>query len=154
MPNCQCPCGDTRFTVHGAPLMRAFCHCTLWQALNRSPYADITLFRRRDVSPPTGESLDLSVWRRPPAAQRGKCRACQRPAIEFMRLPLVGELVIVPSANIGDAALVPAPALHIFYDSRVADIVDELPRYRGYWRSQLAFSRRLLGAMLRHRHAT
>ncbi len=146
--NGQCGCGAARFTVHGHPLLRAFCHCTICQVFNGAPYADITLFRGRDVVLPEQGQVEFSTYRPPPAARRGKCVDCGGPAVELLKLPLAGELVIIPSMNIADNSFVPDPALHIFYHRRVADIDDDLPKYQGYWRSQLEFSRRLLPALL------
>ena len=66
-----------------------------------------------------------------------------------MKLPLMPGLVIVPTANIRDPDLVPPPSLHIFYHRRQSEVVDDLPRYQGYLRSQLAFSWRLVKSLLR-----
>jgi hypothetical protein len=41
----------------------------------------------------------------------------------------MGARFIVPSANICDPALLPKPALHIFYNRRVADVDDDLPKF-------------------------
>ena len=146
--NCQCSCGEVKFAVHGRPLFRAFCHCTICQAFNGAPYADITLFRARDVAMPNPEIVEYKTYRPPPAVQRGVCVSCGRPAVEFMDIFPMPKLVIIPSANIRDAALVPDPALHIFYNSRVSDIGDDLPKHNGYWGSQLAFGHKLIGAIL------
>jgi hypothetical protein len=85
-------------------------------------------------------------------AQRGKCLACGRPAIEHMQMFPMPKLIIIPSANILDPAFVPKPSLHIFYNRRVADIDDDLPKFDGYWRNQLAFGQRLVAALYA-RHA-
>lgn len=156
MPNptpqqCQCPCGATRFTVTGKPLLRALCHCTICQSFNQSPYADITVFSNGQVDLPDNHPVEFKEYRKPPAVQRGKCAGCGNPAIEYLRLPILPDIVFVPSANFADQALLPAPSLHIFYDSRVADIQDDLPRYQGYWPSQAAFTRHLVKAAFRKR---
>ncbi len=51
--------------------------------------------------------------------------------------------------NIEDKAFVPEPSIHIFYDTRVADIQDELPKYKGYLKSQLAIGHCLMASLLR-----
>ena len=58
---------------------------------------------------------------------------------------LVSPLTAPPSA----AEALPPPRMHGFYDSRVADIADRLPKYHGYWGSQLGAMRHLLGALIR-----
>jgi hypothetical protein len=147
--NCQCSCGKARFNVRGHPMFRGFCHCTICQAYNDAPYADITLFRAKHVDMPRAGSVEYKTYRAPPAVQRGKCIACGRPAVEFIHIFPMPKLIIVPSANILDPALVPKPALHIFYDSRVADVDDDLPKFQGYLSSQLAFGRQLVASLLR-----
>ncbi|RZO83357.1 MAG: hypothetical protein EVA65_14330 [Oceanococcus sp.] len=144
----QCGCGQTRFRVHGAPLLRALCHCMICQEFNRAPFADIALYRGRDVDMPADGQVKFNAWRAPPAVQRGRCAACDNPAIEYLSMPLMPTLVIVPVANLPDELDLPAPSLHMFYHSRVADIDDGLPKYSGYWRSQLGFGRHLLPRMM------
>jgi hypothetical protein len=147
--NCQCSCGKARFNVHGRPVLRGFCHCTICQAFNQAPYADITLFHATDVAMPSAEFVEYKVYRLPPAVQRGKCIACGRPVVEFMRIFPMPKLIIVPSSNILDPEFVPKPSLHIFYDRRLAEIDDDLPKFNGYWKSQLAFGHKLVASLLR-----
>lgn len=148
---CQCACGATKFTVSGAPLLRALCHCTICQAFNESAYADITVFTNGQVNLPDDNPVEFKEYRKPPAVQRGKCSACDKPAIEYLRLPVLPDIVFVPSANITDKVVLPAPSMHIFYNSRVADIQDDLPRYQGYWPSQAAFLRYFVKGALKRR---
>ena len=144
-----CACGAVRFGLHGRPLLRLFCHCTICQSFNQAPFADVTVLRARDVTLAQPEGVAFRTFRPPPAVRRGTCRVCDKPAIEYLWLPPVPRLAIIPSANLdGGAGALPAPALHVFYDRRVADIDDALPRYDGYLRSQLAISRRLVSALL------
>ena len=147
--HCQCQCGATSFKALGTPLLRAFCHCTICQNFNNSAFADITIFRGRDIDLADDQPVQFNTYRRPPNVQRGKCSACDKPAIEFMHLPLMPSFVFVPTENIKDSAMIPAPILHMFYDSRVADIKDDLPKYQGYWSSQLGSTRHLISALMR-----
>ena len=50
----------------------------------------------------------------------------------------------IPSVNFERQDLLPAPHMRTFYNRRVADASDDLPRYEGYWPSQLAITRLLL----------
>lgn len=145
---CQCACGATRFSVQGPPLLRGFCHCTICQEFNQSAFADISVYRAGDVAMPDSDTLEFRAYRPPPAVQRGRCKACGGPAIEVMQIFPLPRLIIVPSGHL-PAACRRDPALHVFYNSRQADVDDDLPKYSGYWKSQLAFGRRLLGALLR-----
>ncbi len=147
--NCRCSCGETRFNVSDEPLFRAFCHCTICQEYNQAPYADITLFRAKDVIKPQEERVEFKAYRFPPFIQRGKCISCGKAAIEYLKILPIPKLIIVSSDNIKDKAFVPEPSIHIFYDTRVADIQDELPKYDGYLKSQLALGHKLIVSLLR-----
>lgn len=146
--NAQCPCGSTRYRLQGKALLRGYCHCTICQAFNQAGYADIIVFRADGVEKPDPALVELKSYRSPKVLQRGKCSHCHRPAIEYFHMFPLPELVIVPTANILDADLIPEPSLHIFYDRRVDDVQDNLPKYNGYVRSQLAFGRRLVTGLL------
>lgn len=146
--NVQCSCGEVKYTVIGKPLFRAFCHCTICQKFNQAAYSDITLFRAKDVIMPRADSVEFSAYKKPPAAQRGTCVACGKPAIETLQLPML-ELVLIPSGNIQVESLVPEPQLHIFCDTAVAAIDDNIPKYSGFLKSQLAFSYQLIKSLVR-----
>lgn len=147
--SCQCKCGHVQFSVTGPVLMRGFCHCTICQTFNKAPFADISLFRGSDVSFPASDTVEYKAYKKvPPAVQRGKCVVCGEPAIERLKLPLLTEIVVIPSVNVKQTGFLPDPCLHIFYHRRVADAQDRLPKYEGFLSSQWAFSRRLLGALM------
>jgi hypothetical protein len=55
-------------------------------------------------------------------------------------------LAFVPAARYPGDIELPEPALHLYYESRIADVVDELPKYIGKWPSQLAVLRMVLRA--------
>lgn len=145
---CSCPCGTTTFTLHRAPVMRFICHCTVCQAFNGTPFADMVVAHTRGVALPADHQVDFKAYRPPPAVQRGKCKACDRPAIEFMRLPIYPALTFIPTGNFVNATALPEPCMHVFYEKRVADAEDDLPRYEGYLHSQLAFARKFYAGVL------
>jgi hypothetical protein len=146
--NSQCSCGEVKFAVSGTPLLRAFCHCTICQAYNEAPYADITLFRASDVVMPPAGSVAFNNAAFPPMLQRGKCVSCGKAAMEYLQLPPLPKTIIIPSNNINDKAFIPDASLHIFYDKRIADIDDALPKYQGYLKSELAFGYKLIASLL------
>ncbi len=152
--NGHCSCGEAKFNVNGAPLFRAFCNCTICQAYNQASFADITLFRSRDVVMPQEGSVVFKAHRFPPILHRGTCVSCGKATIEYLQAFPMPRIIIVPSNNIDDKALLPEPSIHIFYDKSVADIQDDLPKYRGYPASQLAFGRKVMAALFRGTQAT
>ena len=145
---CQCSCGETKFIVNGLPLMRGFCHCSICQEYNQAPFADISVYRARDVVLHDPQSVEYKAYKPPPAVQRGKCKSCGKPAIETMHIFPLPKLVIIPTINLHKECLID-PALHVFYDRRVSEIEDDLPKYNGYLKSQLAFGKKLVAALMR-----
>jgi len=128
------------------PLFRIICHCTICQSFNRAAFADVSVFRAKDVIVPPGNLVDFRTYRPPPAIRRGKCARCGGPAVELAAIP---PLAIVPSANFDDVSFLPVPAFHIFYERRVSDAEDDVPKHSGYWPSQLAFLSRYVTSLRR-----
>lgn len=147
--NCRCECGSVVFSATGPALFRVLCHCTICQTFNNAAMADVVVFRAASIKLPAESLVDYDTYKPPPNVQRGKCRACQKPAVELFRAPLFPQLVMVPSENIHDDSLKPAPAMHLFYQHRQREHDDQWPKYNGFVGSQLAFGKQLLGAMLR-----
>ncbi|MEQ8662166.1 MAG: GFA family protein, partial [Gammaproteobacteria bacterium] len=135
----------------GAALFRLLCHCSICRAFNAADYADIVVYAARDVQLPAAGVVAFTTWRPPPNVQRGKCARCQQPALELFRAPALPHLAMVPVAMHGATAPLPRACAHLFYESRVRDVDDTLPRHRGYVASQLAFMRYLLASRWRRR---
>lgn len=147
--HCQCSCATTQFRTTGPALFRILCHCTICQKFSNAPYADVVVFRAKDVERPATGIVEFDTYKPPPNVQRGKCSACQKPAIEIFESPLFPNLTIVPYAMFSPPGAMPEPVAHIFYEHRISDADDNLPKYRGYAGSQLAFGKYLISAMLR-----
>ena len=140
---CTCSCGATRFRTLGKPLLRFFCHCTLCQKFNDAPFADIIVFRAEDVELPPQGTVTFDTYRPPPNVQRGKCATCGQPAVSVFTVRFMPKLVTVPRPMFSSDAELPSPVAHGFYDTRVSDAHDALPKYEGYFRNQIAFLKHL-----------
>lgn len=150
---CSCPCGKTKVSFSGEPLLQVLCHCKICQAVYGAPYADFVMLRAQQVHRPVDPGIAFARHRLPPAVNRGLCPDCGKPVVGFMPLlPLLG-LSFVPTTNLPPDAKRPPPALHAFYDRRVEDVNDSLPKRSGYWASQWAVSRRFMSALLFRRAA-
>jgi hypothetical protein len=149
MTNATCACGRSTIDVSGPPLLRIACHCGLCRRFNAAPFADITLYRDKHVRPGSDTEVRYSRLRRPPAVDRGVCGHCKKPFLERMRWPLMPAIAFVPSNLLEGRVALPDISARVFYDMRVADVEDQVPRYSGYLRSQWAVARRLLPALLR-----
>ena len=143
----HCACGAVQFEVTGRPLLRAFCHCLICQEFNQAAFADVTVFRTRDVALPHDERIQYRVYKQPPLVKRGTCTSCGKPAVERIALPLLPKMTVIPSGNIVEQAALPTPAMHIFYHRRLEDANDDLPKYSGFFKSQSSFTVALLKAL-------
>lgn len=141
---CACSCGNTTFNVVGAPLFRILCHCTICQRFNAAPFADVVVYEASSVNEPPEGVVNFNTYKPPPNVQRGNCKECGDAAIEKFVMPLFPKLTIVPKSMHDAAAVLPDPAAHMFYDKRVADVSDTLPKCKGLLASQLLFGKRLL----------
>ena len=148
MATCSCPCGETRFELSGAPLLRFLCHCRVCQEVYRKPFADVVVVRDRQLLKPLDASLEFRRYRPPPSVLRSVCAACRNPVVA--RAPMMG-LAFMPTRNLPAEVPAPAPALHVFYHRRAADVEDELPKVSGYWASEWAVVRALFPALLARR---
>ena len=145
--DCSCPCGASQFTVNGDAIGRFFCHCAICRKAYGKPFADVTYFRAESVTLPDGPPIAFRRHRPPPAMRRGTCAKCGNPVVSLLGFPRSLALAFVPSRNFPQAAQPPAPDAHIFYDRRVGDIADAVPKVSGYWASEARVPRSLLAGL-------
>lgn len=133
---CECPCGAIKFYLKKPPLIRFHCHCTICQKLYNSAYNDVVVIQSKNVLLEQNE-VEFNKYRRPPALDRGICVQCKSPVIGFLRgIPGLG-LAFINVNNIQDKSSLEGPLGHIFYHRKKEHIVDELPKFKGYWKSQI-----------------
>lgn len=142
-----CECGSVSYSLPDKPLFRMFCHCSICQKFNDAAYGDIFVYRLADVEQPDKSLVEFSTFRPPPNVQRGKCTSCKKPAIEILESPLLPNLILVPGSMLKHSKSLPDAVGHVFYESRVADVQDDLPKHTGYLKSQLVFGKHLLKAL-------
>ena len=139
---CQCPCATTRFKIHGEPITRFYCHCTICQTQYQSPFVDVTLYKLNEVELPEDHGINFAKLKRYFAVERGFCPNCRKPV-----MAKVGEgekaYAFVSVRNYCDPAELPEPEMHVYYGTRVADVHDDLPKYGNFFTSMWAFIRRM-----------
>jgi hypothetical protein len=141
---CRCSCGHVQFNVAKTPLVRLCCHCTICQDFNSAAYADILIYDGAGVeAPPEGRVAYKSYKSKSPIL-RGKCAKCEDPILEqSVKGP---KLWIVPVSALPETAELPDPAAHIYYETRIQDVDDSLPKYTGALKSNLVMMKHLLAA--------
>lgn len=140
---CTCGCGKAVVVVAGPFMGRVRCHCTICQKANRAAYADSTILLAKHVPLDRVENVRFETMKEPPALQRGFCRSCGCFLVGYGRYWRFLSLAFVPAVLYPREIQLPEPAMHVFYDSRIADVADELPKY-GQWPSDLAVLRAIL----------
>ena len=129
----SCACQSNTYTINNQPVGRFICHCTICQEFTGQSYNDVTVLLKSDVSDLNLIRTKFRRWKLPPNISRGLCTRCDKPSIE---MGLAGNLILVPTTNYPDVAALPAPTMHLFYNRRVEDMDDDLPKYNGFVQSQ------------------
>lgn len=141
-----CGCGVSKFNVDGVPIARFKCHCTICQSLYKKPFADVVMLWGGAIALPDEQPFTFRKYRPPPALQRATCNACGAPVVGFLRLAPFVRLAFVQCANFSNQDALPPPSVHIFYNSRVQDVADDLPKISGYWASEIAVTKLLMSS--------
>ena len=129
----SCSCCSNTYTINHTPIARFICHCTICQEYTGQAYNDVTVLLKPDVSELNLMRTNFRRWKLPPNISRGLCKRCNKPSIE---MAMGDNLVLVPTNNYSDIAALPEPTMHLFYNRRVEDIEDNLPKYNGFVQSQ------------------
>jgi len=127
-----------------APAARFVCHCLYCQDFTGEAYSDVSVLMAHRIEMRGTADLIHKKYRSPPNLDRSRWARCGRPAMETMGArPL--KLVFVPSKRFVEQDLLPPVRLHVFYDRRVAEVADDLPKCAHYWPSQFAIMKTILG---------
>jgi hypothetical protein len=113
----RCHCGAVGYEVRGDPLDAKLCHCRDCQRLHGAPMQWAAIFRKEDVRLIAGLIT---------------CRRCGTPIADEGRNMW---LAFPTLFDFGNPPRIPQsfkPSCHIFYDARVIDLNDELPRWSGH----------------------
>ena len=139
-----CTCGSFSFETRKIPTARLICHCLFCQAFTGQAYSDVSVLLGHQIEIKGKDALTFKKYRLPPNLNRGRCKSCGKPAMETMGAwPL--KAVFIPSANFAAQDLLPPVRIHAFYNRRIADIDDALPKFQNYWPSQFAITKTIFG---------
>jgi hypothetical protein len=139
-----CSCGGFSFDADRAPITRFICHCLFCQDFTGQAFSDVAVFKARHLRTRGADALDWQKYRGPPNLRRGRCRQCGNPALETMGFRPF-KLLFIPFASVADPSRLPSPKLHAFYDRRVVDADDRVPKYSYYWPSEIAITKSIMG---------
>jgi len=140
---CQCPCGQTHFSVLKAPKLRLYCHCEICQRVYQQPYSDFTVLPLSHVELPM-DDIRFKKLRPPPHLQRGFCQHCDQPVAGIFTLMPGLKFAFIPSANYRVEKGLPESSGHLFYHRRRVPCDDNITKHHGYWRSEWAVTKAVL----------
>ncbi len=125
----QCDCGAVELEMTGTPRVQAFCHCEDCRALLDVPYHSIVAWDSERVEIASGKA-DVVEYKYPTLEMtRVFCRHCGETLYNTnaMGWRLVSQLLI-RKCNNGELPGELQSNAHFYYDRRIVDIDDELPK--------------------------
>lgn len=144
--NCTCQCKANSFDVTDEILGRFICHCEVCQKFTGKGYSDVTVILAKDVSEKSLKATKFERMKLPPNIRRGTCIQCNKPSIEY---GIFNSLAFIPSSNYAQPEALPEPSLHMFYHRRLENIDDQVPKYEGFLKSQLAVTGLIVKGLIR-----
>jgi hypothetical protein len=120
-----CQCGNVRYTIVGAPVMAAICHCSMCRKAHAAPAVAWAMFPDSQV---TYTRQKPKQFRSSEEAQRGFCSTCGT-QISFTASFLPG-LIDISIGSLDKPESI-EPLLHYWYSKHLswAEFADNLPRY-------------------------
>ncbi len=125
-----CDCKTVGLTLIGKPIVHAYCHCNDCRELLDIPYHSVTAWKEENASIEKGE--DQLAFFQHPTKQMKKyfCKNCGETLFNTnsMGWRVVTQLMIAKNnGNVLPNEL--SSNKHFFYEQRVIDIDDDLPKY-------------------------
>ena len=133
----RCHCGGVRYEVAADPLDAKLCHCRDCQRLHGAPMQWAAIFRKQDVRLTRGESL-LRFYHAPTGRRRRvlpckvSCDTCSTLIADEGRNMWLAFPTLFEFAARGEIPVAFRPSCHIFYQMRVMNVADTLPKWAGH----------------------
>ena len=126
----QCECGTVKLELSGTPRVKGYCHCEDCRGLLDAPFHSVTAWNEDQIKVESG-SDHLTEYQHPSLEmKRAYCSQCGETLYNTnaMDWRVVSQLLIrkcyddeLPEELRSES--------HFFYDRRVIDIDDDLPKY-------------------------
>jgi hypothetical protein len=110
------------------------------------PFADVVAVRAKDVVLKNAGNISFKKYRPPPNFNRGVCRTCGKAVVEVAGFGPF-KVMFIPANNFEPGAQLPPVRIDIFYHRRVLDLPDGVPKYSGYYRSELAVGKLIMSGL-------
>lgn len=126
----HCKCGSVEVLLSNKPIVHAFCHCADCRELLDIPYHSVTAWKEENVSIDKGQDA-ITVFQHPTLKmQKHFCKHCGEVLFNTnsMNWRVVSQLLIA-KCNENELPEELASNRHFFYEQRVTNINDKLPKY-------------------------
>lgn len=126
----HCDCGAVEVAMTGAPRVHAFCHCEDCRDLLDVPYHSVVAWEPDQVSITSGAEHAVEYQHPTLTMTRVFCRQCGETVYNTnaMSWKLVSQLLI-SKCNEGNLPDEFQSNAHFFYDRRIIDIDDRIPKH-------------------------
>ena len=128
--NIHCQCGNVKVTLSNKPIVHAFCHCADCRDLLDIPFHSVTAWNEEDVSIDRGIE-GITIYQHPELSmQKYFCSHCGEVLFNTnsMNWRVVSQLLI-SKCNNNELPPELSSNRHFFYEKRITDIQDSLPKY-------------------------
>ncbi|MEH6396203.1 GFA family protein [Pseudoalteromonas sp.] len=126
----HCNCERVEISLSNKPIVHAFCHCEDCRELLDIPFHSVTAWKEEEVS--INKGLDtITVFQHPTLnMQKHFCKHCGEVLFNTngMNWCVVSQLLI-SKCNGNELPQELISNRHFFYEQRVTDIQDDLPKY-------------------------
>ena len=125
----HCDCGAVEISMGGAPKVHAYCHCEDCRELLQVPYHSVLAWEADKVSIARGEQ-QLKTFQHPTKRMtRVFCLSCGEVLYNTnaMGWKLISQLLFM-KVNGNDLPESCRPTAHFFYERRIVEIDDALPK--------------------------
>ena len=120
----SCYCGAVQVTVQGPPAAAGYCHCAECRKWHSAPINAWGIWPKANVTI-EGPIITSKISERSHRVSCSKCGGC----VANIK-PTVDMIVVYPMTLAGpEATFKYKPTFHIFYEERVMDVSDGLPKY-------------------------
>ena len=126
----HCECGAVEATLQNNPVVHATCHCDDCRDLLDIPFHAVTAWNKSDVIITKGQE-NLSVYKHPSLEMtKCFCKHCGETLFNtnVMEWRVVSQLLI-SKCNNDEIPEKLRSDKHFFYEQRVVDIADDLPKF-------------------------
>lgn len=121
-----CGCGTAGVTLSAVPSARFRCHCTICQKVYASTFSDVLVFRRGQVKPSDKAQIEWIRTKKVTPLVRALCVHCNEPVLAHF----YGIFTFMPARALPEM-FQPEVNNDIYYDTRISDILDEVPKSSG-----------------------